>query len=105
MRGNKRRYDRYAAAGFAQISWITTSGEPRLQRVRCLDVSERGLRVQCSEMIPLRASVTVQPESEFIKVPGQGSVRYCARSRGSYEVGLEFADSLKFQPSRPLAVV
>ena len=100
-----RRYDRYAAAGFAQISWITTSGEPRLQRVRCLDVSERGLRVHCSEMIPLRASVTVQPESESIKVPGQGSVRYCARSRGSYEVGLEFADILKFEPSTPLAAV
>jgi hypothetical protein len=96
MRGNLRRHERHPAAVVAQISWATSSGEARVLRVRCLDVSESGMRLQSSQMIPLRTYVTVRPENDSIKVPGQGSVRYCLRCRDGYHVGLEFSTPVIF---------
>ncbi|HYP05057.1 MAG TPA: hypothetical protein VER03_02385 [Bryobacteraceae bacterium] len=90
MRGNLRRYERHPTEGGALISWITSSGETRFARTQCIDVSERGLRLECAEMIPIRTYVAVRPESESLKVPGQGCVRYCTLFRGKYHVGLEF---------------
>jgi hypothetical protein len=105
MRGNLRRHERHPAAVVAQISWATSSGEARVLRVRCLDVSESGMRLQASQMIPLRTYVTVRPENDSIKVPGQGSVRYCLRCRDGYHVGLEFSTPLIFDPTSSEAPV
>jgi len=71
-----------------QISWHTRSGEARIIKARCLDISDQGARIECEQPIDLRTSVYLQAPS--FGLMGNATVRYCRRSGLKHAIGLMF---------------
>jgi hypothetical protein len=95
---NKRKADRHPLALFVQVGWEGAHGESRYMRVRCLDVSSYGLKLETLEPIPVRSFVNVRSDDRKLLIPGQASVRHCTRMAGRYHIGLEFQDVVRFAP-------
>ena len=74
----------------------------RVAKGKCVDISERGLRVVVEENVPLRSYV--QFWVERIGVHGSGSVRYVTRKGFRYVLGLEFSGNLRWAPQDDGAV-
>jgi positive regulator of sigma E activity len=64
-------------------------GNTRCLRVRGIDISEAGARVQADEPIDPRSHVFV--EAEEYNLIFSASVRYCTRLGSKYLVGLKFS--------------
>jgi PilZ domain len=97
MKLEKRRYDRYSISASLQIGWDTESGEARFSQAKCLDVSDQGMRLETPQPIPVRSLIMIRANTRGLRIPGQGSVRYCIRSGQGYRVGVEFGGKVVFE--------
>ena len=102
-----RRFRRYAVdASVLQVSWLDMRGKMRVTRTRALNICEEGIALQLPEpVMPL----LIRFKSERFKFNGVGEVRHCQRTGGSYTVGLQFTDGLRwrspdFEVSEPISV-
>ena len=75
-----------------RVSWKDSRGQVKNLRARCLDLSAEGARLETSEPIPSRTSITLHSEQHGSL--GTASVRYCVRHILKYHLGVEFTASL-----------
>jgi hypothetical protein len=87
IRGSERR----AFQAMVQISWPSSSGEVKLMRAKCLDLSEEGACLECDQPLDLRMNVYLQAPAYGLL--GNASVRHCQRSGVKYIVGLLFGSA------------
>lgn len=93
-----RREDRHAVDFQVFLSW--QSADRSIHRVlgRCVDLSPSGARLEMKD--PVEARIHVLVESRQFGRMGMASIRYCARIRMKYDVGLQF--NVPFILSNPL---
>jgi len=84
--GERRQFQ-----GTVQVSWQIRSGEMRLVRAKCTDISEQGARIECEQ--PIESGTRVYLQAPAYGLMGNASVRYCRRSGLKHVVGLLFSDS------------
>ena len=57
---NVRTGERRPFLGVVQVSWQTRSGETRVIRAKCIEISDQGARIECENPIDLRTRVYLQ---------------------------------------------
>jgi hypothetical protein len=84
-----RNGERRPFQGAVQVSWQTRSGETKMVRAKCIDLSDQGARIECEQAIDFLTNVYLQaPRYGLV---GNASVRYCRRSGIKHIVGLLFS--------------
>ena len=86
-----RTAERRPFQGAVQVSWQTRSGEMKIIRAECIDLSEQGARIECEQPIDLQTNVYLQAPRYGLM--GNASVRYCRRSGIKHIVGLLFSSA------------
>jgi len=99
MSDKRREQRRFTNAMFA-ISWQDGRGQSRSLRVRGLNVSKSGVRVESSEEIDPGAPVSLQAERH--ELAGRATVRNCQRRGSNFIIGLEFSEETKRTVRLPL---
>ena len=74
-----------------QLSWQTGSGETKVARAQCLNLSQQGAGIECNQPIEARTMVYLQAPAYGLM--GNASVRYCRRAGLKYRMGLLFSVS------------
>lgn len=90
---NLRRYNRIAFSTPIRIAWQDDSGADQFARGTCLDVSESGLRIETSDLIPARAVIMFR--AERLDLSGSATVRYSSRRGMKFILGLELSQRLR----------
>lgn len=98
-RANTRRHVRFAADAKIRILWNDDAGRDRISNARLCNVSVSGLQLHLDEKLPVHTPVSCNEPR--LGISGRGSVRYCAFSRGSYVVGLEFSNGTGWKEPLP----
>ncbi len=70
------------------IMWGITPEEENFARAKLVNMSKRGAKFEVPNRIPRGAWLLFNNQG----VGGRGTVRYCALTRGQYEVGVEIAN-------------
>lgn len=86
---NLRTGERHPIQGVVQISWQDRTGQVKMIRAKCLDISEAGVRVASELPIALRTNVYLQGPA--FGLMGNATVRYCKRSGMMHTIGLLFS--------------
>jgi hypothetical protein len=73
------------------ISWQERSGETKVIRAKCLDLSQQGARIVIDLPIEIRTSVYLQSPSHGQL--GNATVRHCSRTGLKYTIGLLFSSA------------
>jgi hypothetical protein len=95
----RKEQRRFTNAMFA-ISWEDARGQSRSVRVRGLNVSKSGMRIESSE--EMHTGVPVSLQAERHELAGKATVRNCTRRGSGYLVGLEFSEETKRSLRLPL---
>ncbi|HTT63862.1 MAG TPA: DnaJ domain-containing protein [Bryobacteraceae bacterium] len=99
MSEKRREQRRFTNAMFA-VTWQDARGQNRSLRVRGLNVSKSGMRIESSEEIRPGASINLRAERH--ELSGKALVRNCAPRGSSFLIGLEFSDETKRTLRLPL---
>jgi hypothetical protein len=93
---DERRHQRISYLGAARIFWEDERGLGKYGHVKCLDVSEEGLRIEVLEPIPVGSRLSLR--SEGINLSTSATVRYIASRRGyKHILGLNLSQPLEKQ--------
>jgi hypothetical protein len=85
--GNRRKFDRVPMPGPVAVT-CKGSVVNTVHLCSCLDISPRGMAVECPESLTVNAFVQLQSESHG---PSRlARVRYCIPSGDRYRAGVEF---------------
>jgi hypothetical protein len=95
-RSDQRRFTNVMFA----VAWQDAGGRTKTARVRGVNVSKSGVRVEASEEIKPGATVTLQAERHALT--GEATVRHCSRCGSGYVIGLEFSEQTKRSVQLPL---
>jgi hypothetical protein len=87
-----RRHPRLPYSGPVRLGWEDPAYGTRYAQGKCIDVSERGLRVEVPVPIPPRTAVSIS--ADRIHVTGSASVKHAVRFGAKYLVGLELNSTL-----------
>ena len=87
MSKEARRHRRLPYSGPVRLSWEDEVRGPRFALVKCIDVSEGGLRIESPVPVPLRATVSLS--AGRIYVSGAGSVKHVQRFGAKYLIGVQ----------------
>jgi len=93
--GRLRKVARSPINARVRLVWDDERGTSRMCYGKCVDISEKGLRVQLDESIPVRSYV--QFEIREMNFRGSASVRFMGRKGMRNEVGLEFSQSVQWE--------
>jgi hypothetical protein len=96
MRKEQRRFTN---AMFA-VLWQDARGQSRSVRVRGLNVSKSGMRVESSEQLNPGSPVSLRAERH--ELSGKATVRNCTQRGSAYVVGLEFSEEIRRTLRLPL---
>ncbi|MGD0362037.1 MAG: DnaJ domain-containing protein [Bryobacteraceae bacterium] len=99
MHDKRKEQRRFTNAMFA-VSWEDARGQSRSLRVRGLNVSKSGMRIESSE--EMHTGVPVSLQAERHELAGRATVRNCTRRGTGYLVGLEFSEETKRSLRLPL---
>jgi len=99
MAEKRKEQRRFTNAMFAVV-WEDGRSQTRSLRVRGLNVSNSGMRIESSEEMPVGASVSLQAERH--ELAGKATVRNCTRRGSGYLIGLEFSEETKRTVRLPL---
>ncbi|HXM40037.1 MAG TPA: DnaJ domain-containing protein [Bryobacteraceae bacterium] len=99
MTDKRKEQRRFTNAMFA-VNWEDARGQTRSLRVRGLNVSKSGMRIESSEEIHPGVPVSLQAERH--ELAGKATVRNCTRRGSGYLVGLEFSEDTKRKLHLPL---
>ncbi len=100
MNSDKRKEQRRFTNAIFAVSWEDGRGQSRSLRVRGLNVSKSGMRIESSE--EMHAGVPVSLQAERHELSGKATVRNCAKRGSGFVVGLEFSDETKRSLRLPL---
>jgi hypothetical protein len=87
-----RKHRRIPYMGPIRLSWEDERGQPRFVQSKCVDISERGLRVEAPQPIPVRTCVMLR--AERINLSGSATVRHSERYGAKYLLGIELSQIL-----------
>jgi hypothetical protein len=99
MSEKRKEQRRFTNAMFA-ITWEDARGQSRAIRVRGLNVSKSGMRIESSE--EMHTGVPVSLQAERHELAGRATVRNCTRRGSAFLVGLEFSEETKRTLRLPL---
>jgi hypothetical protein len=88
---NNRRHRRIPFVAPARISW-EDQGRPSFAIVRCIDLSEEGMRIEVTQAI--RPGTRIQIAAEHIRFSGSASVRRADRCGAKYMLGLQLTQAM-----------
>lgn len=77
------------------LSWVDTNGAYFHAAARCLDISERGLRVELRQ--PIKSGSYVSIKWDKYKLNASATVRNTASKGSRYQIGLEFSSAWKWK--------
>lgn len=97
---DKRKEQRRFTNAMFSVAWEDARGQNRSLRVRGLNVSKSGMRIESSEEILTGVPVSLQAERH--QLCGRATVRNCSRRGAGYLVGLEFSEETKRTLQLPL---
>jgi DnaJ domain/PilZ domain len=97
---DKRKEQRRFTNAMFAVAWEDARGQSRSIRVRGLNVSKSGMRIESAEEIHPGVPVSLQAERH--ELAGKATVRNCTRRGSGYLVGLEFSDDTKRTLRLPL---
>jgi hypothetical protein len=86
-----RRHRRFPHASPVRISW-EEQGQPRYAVTKCINVSEKGLRIESSH--PVKIGTLVILQSERIKLRCTATVKQSVRLGSKYMLGLQLTDAV-----------
>jgi len=87
---DKRKEQRRLTNAMFGVTWEDARGQSRAIRVRGLNVSRSGMRIESSE--EMHTGVPVSLQGERHELAGKATVRNCTRRGAGYLVGLEFSE-------------
>ena len=96
----KRKEQRRFTNAMLAVSWPDARGQNRSLRVRGLNVSKCGMRIECSEEICPGTPISLRAERH--ELSGNATVRYCTQRGSAYVVGLEFSEETRRTLRLPL---
>lgn len=96
----KRKEQRRFTNAMFSVIWEDAAGQTRSLRVRGLNVSKSGMRIESSEQ--MHAGVPVSVQAERHELCGKATVRNCTRRGTGYLVGLEFSEETRRSLRLPL---
>ncbi len=99
MSEKRKEQRRFTNAMFA-VTWEDARGQTRSLRVRGLNVSKSGMRIESSE--EMHTGVPVSLQAERHELAGKATVRNCTKRGSAYLVGLEFSEETKRTVRLPL---
>jgi hypothetical protein len=85
--GNRRKFERVAMAGSVVVTCKGAVVDMEYLS-SCLDISPRGMGLECPEQLTLNSFVQLQSEGHGTQ--RMARVRYCVPSGERYRVGMEF---------------
>src|SRR5579871_4065149 len=97
---DKRREQRRFTNVMFAITWEDARGESRSIRVKGLNVSKSGMRIESAE--EMYAGVPVSLQAERHELRGRATVRNCTKRGSGFMVGLEFSEDTKRTLKLPL---
>jgi hypothetical protein len=85
--GNRRKFERMPTSGTV---FVTCNGSvvDTTQVASCVDISPRGMAVDCSEPLAKDWFVQLHSEDHGTRLPAR--VCYCIQRSNQYRIGLEF---------------
>ena len=95
-----RRHSRIPYSGPVRISWDDKHGETKFAEVKCLDVSEAGLRIEAPESIPVGTYITLR--ADRIKVSGTACVKNVVGKGMKFILGLELSAQFRRKAAEKL---
>lgn len=96
----KRKEQRRFTNAMLAVVWQDGRGHNRSLRVRGLNVSKSGMRVEASEELQPGAPVSLRAERH--ELSGKATVRNCTLRGSNYVIGLEFSEETKRTLRLPL---
>jgi hypothetical protein len=99
MSEKRKEQRRFTNAMFA-VTWEDARGQSRAIRVRGMNVSKSGMRIESAEEMPTGVPVSLQAERH--ELAGKATVRNCTRRGSGFLVGLEFSEETKRTLRLPL---
>lgn len=94
---DRRRGRRDALSASLTILWGSEPNEEQLARADLVNVSAKGARFRILRPIPMGAWLMFNYSQK--QISGRGTVRSCRMVRGSYEIGVEFANGTGWDAS------
>ncbi len=88
-----RRHQRVPYHGAVRISWQDEHGLSRYAKVKCLDISHEGLRIETADPIPVLSTLLLRADQ--INLGGSASVRHTAWRKCKYILGLNLSQPLE----------
>jgi hypothetical protein len=88
--GNRRRYARAPLTGVLTVNFRDKFDQIITRPATLVDISRRGLRIECEEQIAPDTNVYVIMEAQNLK--GFTTARYCFPKGSAYVIGLVFRD-------------
>lgn len=98
MSTEKRRHARTVLEVPGSLSWHKEDGVRVFEKVKVIDASDSGARMECNAKLDVRKMVRVEIPSK--KVDGMATVRSCRQKGLKYIVGLEYLGAQDIKPSR-----
>jgi len=89
LKKEARRHRRVPWMCPVRLSWEDPRGETRFAQVKCVDVSQSGMRIECP--VPVAPGSRVLLNAERIHISGAATVKHLARFGGKYILGVELA--------------
>jgi hypothetical protein len=86
--GNRRKYDRQPISGAVRLT-ISGYAVATIHTCACIDISPRGMGVDCPESIA--AETIVELHADELGAGRPARVCYCHEQGTGYRIGLEFA--------------
>lgn len=90
---NSRKHERVPYEGPIRISWQDERGLSRYAKVKCLDISREGLRVETVDPIPVRSTLLLRADQ--ISLGGSATVKHTAWRKCKYVLGLNLSQPLE----------
>lgn len=99
MTEKRKEQRRFSNAMFA-VTWQDARGQSRSLRVRGLNVSKSGMRIESSEELNPGSPISLRAERH--ELSGTATVRNCAPRGSAYVIGVEFSEDIKRTLRLPL---
>jgi hypothetical protein len=89
---DSRRHRRFPYANPVRISW-EEQGQPRYAMTKCINVSEKGLRIESAH--PVKIGTLIMLRSERINLHCSATVKQSVRQGSKYLLGLQLTDAVR----------
>ena len=90
---NSRKHERVPYEGSVRISWQDERGLSRYAKVKCLDISREGLRIETADPIPVRSTLLLRADQ--LNLGGSAHVKHTAWRKCKYILGLNLTQPLE----------